>query len=203
MSTLSSLKLGLVAGALASSALVGCGGPEACDAGAVRFAVSSRAALEAGPTMMRIVNTTVLSTHVDLRQPLDVQRAGNRVEVKFAVRQREGATYRLDPASLAPTSITSFTFDQRATAQDSYYLRTDTARVSLDESREVVFVTDEQTGRVFARFDGSDFPISDPVMTVVGPPRAAAIDSRHALVAYFVVTQEGCALVASTLELAQ
>lgn len=203
MSTLSSLKLGLVAVALASSALVGCGGPEAHDPSTVGFAVSSGAALEASPAMARIVDTRVLTTRIDFRQPLDVQKAGNRVDVKFGVRQQEGATYRLDPASLATTSTTSFTFDKRVSANESYYLRTDSAYIALDSARSIAFATDEHSGRVMARVDGAEFPISASDMVVMGPPRATAIDEHHVLVAYFATTQSGCALVASTIEVAQ
>jgi hypothetical protein len=203
MSTLSSIKLCLVTVSLASSAIVGCGGPEAREASAVRFAMGSRAAFERTAVRARVVATDVVSERVDLRQPLLVREAGKRVEITFGLRQREGATHRIDPASLATTAVTTFTFDEMPHRNNAYYLRTDSANVTLDAGRSIAFSTDMNEGRVHANIDGSEVVISEPGVIVMGPPRAAAVDKSHVVVAYYATTYGGCALIASMVEVTE
>ncbi len=202
MSTLASLKLGLVAVALAASALAGCGGPEARDAASVRFAVSSETAIAATGSV-RVLNTHVLSKHVDFRQPLDVKKAGKDVEVSFGVRQREGATYRLEKDLMQTKSITPFTFEKRLGGDASYYLGGDTAQIALEDGRAMQVFTDARSGRVVAQIDGAEMPISPDAAIAIGPPRAVAVDAQHVVVAYFATTELGCALVVSNVEVAQ
>lgn len=203
MSTLASHALRLAAVVVASSAVVGCAGAGGRDPSAVRFAMTAATAADGYEATPHVVASRVLSTRVDLRQPLVVEKVGDRVDVRFGTHEVEGASHRLDPRSLATTSEASFAMAHPKTGRDAYYLRESPSVVSFDAARTAVFMTDEKDGRAYAYVDGNAFPISEPAHVVIGEPRAVRVDDGLVVAAWFAIDHDGCKLVVSTVALAK
>src|SRR5262245_10132667 len=84
--------------AVGTALTVGCS--HATESASVGFALPSTTAALVGAKPLETRAVRVLATRVDLRQPVFVMRAGEAIEVTYAVRQRDGVTVRLDARTL-------------------------------------------------------------------------------------------------------
>jgi hypothetical protein len=190
-------KAALVSGAMFFA--VGCS--HATESASVGFALPSTTAAIAGARPIEVRNVRVLTTRLDLRQPVFVQRGEHGIDVTYAVRQRDGVTMHLDARTLRSIEEPSAYLYPRCSARDaSAHLARDVARVAMEGGEEVVVFTSEEHNRAFARAgEGPTFPVSPEGMHIVGPARASA--SGRDIVAVFVAaTEDGFALVATSIE---
>ena len=181
---------------------VGCSHVESASIGvALPSATASAAAPGAKPIEVR--TTRVLATGIDLRQPVFVQRVGDAIEVTYAMRQRDGVTLRLHPRTLQEIDEKSAYVYPRCSARDvSKHLKRDVAKLSLDTGDEVTVFTSEEVNRGFARVgDGAAVPVSPGGLAIVGPARANT-NGKDVVTVFVAATQDGFALVATSLEIA-
>lgn len=172
----------------------------ATESASVGFALpSTTAAAVVKPVEVRA--TRVLATRIDLRQPIFVQRAGNAIEVTYAVRQRDGLTLRLDARTLRTLDEPEPYVYPRCSARDvSAHLGRDVARVPMEGGEDVFVFTSDEHNRAFARVgDGVALPVSPEGMHIVGPARANT-NGRDVVAVFIAANDDGFALVATALD---
>lgn len=159
-----------------------------------------------GPTM-RVGEAHVITSKVNLQEPIMVGIDGSDVTVTVAVRGHRGWTFALDPQALAAHSITPFDYEDHPRRAQLGCLEQSPDRLQLRDGRTLDVWTDEATSRVVAQmFDaegaasGPEVSVSPPAAEVMGAPRAVTTDGRHVVVAYFATTDAGFDLVARSLE---
>ena len=123
----------------------------------------------------------------------------------FATHERDGTTIAMSPASLEEREVTPFVYAAHARRDTPPFLAANPSRVRLANGGSVSCRTDEASGRVFAQAFGADgtwvgspLAVSPEGMTVLGAPQLVAADG-HAVVAFFISTEDGFALVAASL----
>jgi hypothetical protein len=173
----------------------------ATESASVGFALPSTTAAIAGARPIEVKSVRVLATRVDLRQPIFVQRGERGIDVTYAVRQRDGVTMHLDARTLRSIEEPSAYLYPRCSARDvSAHLVRDVARVALEGGEEVVVFTSDEHSRAFARAgEGPAFVVSPEGMHIVGPARASA-SGRDVVAVFIAATEDGFALVATSLE---
>jgi hypothetical protein len=190
-------------------ALAGCAPPESWSGSTLHFAVStaSEGSTSSISPALRVGTVRVLSRHVNLQEPVLLGTDGGSVTVTFARRERDGATLALHPASLEERSVTAYAYAAHATRAAPPFLAAEPSRVRLASGGSVSCWTDEESGRVHAQafsadggWVGSPLAVSPEGMNVFGAPQLVATDSHHAVVVFFVSTEDGFELVAASLE---
>jgi hypothetical protein len=168
------------------------------EAASLHFAVS--------PPSANVTNVRVLSSRVNLQEPVSLSTEGDDVVVRFAIRGRAGASYRLDPETLDVRAAEQVTFPPHERPRTAPFLRADQSTVTLADRSSLAFVTDDASSRVLVQSyapDGSlrsESSVSPASMEVVGAPRAATADGRHVVVAFYTSTGVGFDLVAASVE---
>jgi hypothetical protein len=144
---------------------------------------------------------------VNLQEPIVLGAVDGSVTVTFAARQREGATFSLHPESLEERSAVAYVYPAHEKAATPPFLAPGRSRASLASGHVIACWTDDESGRVFAqafRADGAELgspmAVSPEGMHVFGPPHVVAGDGGHAVVAFFVCTEDGFEVVAESLE---
>jgi hypothetical protein len=168
------------------------------------FAITSSPS--AGPTM-RVHQTRILTSKVNLQEPVLLAAQGSDITVTAAMRGHRGWTFTMDPQVLAPTSVTPYDYEDHPQRPHPGCQEKDGTRLKLRDNRTVAFWTDESTNVVVAQiFDadgtayGPESTASGPTGDVVGAPRAVTSDGQHVVIAYFTATDTGFELVATSLE---
>jgi hypothetical protein len=167
----------------------------------VRFAIPAPAT---GPAV-RVGDALVLTTHVNLQEPISVAVAGGEVTVTAAARGHRGWTYALDPLTHAAPSLTPFDYADHPSSSHPGQ-RNDTDRVRLHDDRTLRVWTDAPAGRVVAQIFDPDGTAHGPEITVsgdadvLGVPHAITADGRHVVVTYVTSNEAGFSLVARALE---
>jgi hypothetical protein len=155
---------------------------------------------------MRVHHTRVLTSKVNLQEPLQLGVQGDDVTITVAMRGHRGWMFTLDHA-LAATSVAPYDYeDHPQRAHPGCQVR-DESRLKLADNRSVAFWTDESTSVVVAQIfeaDGTAYgpesTVSGPTADVMGAPRAITTDGRHVVIAYFATTGSGFDLLATSLE---
>ncbi|CAN5925667.1 hypothetical protein BH11MYX4_BH11MYX4_39650 [soil metagenome] len=207
----SGIGIALIVGALAAS------GPGCAPTGATRPipawqmttsgeigpAISSPAD---GPTM-RVGEARVLTSKVNLQEPIMVGVEGSDVTITVAAQGHRGWTFALDPEALAAHAVTPYDYEDHPRRPQLGCLVQDPDRLKLRDGRTLGVWTDEATSRVVAQiFDaeglasGPEVTVSRPAADVIGAPRAVTSDGRHVVIAYFATADAGFDLVARSLE---
>ena len=155
----------------------------------------------------RVGAVRVLSRRVNLREPLRVDVEGADVTVAFGVGPRAGVTMALDPRSLAPHHVAPYDHPSRAARAEPPYMPLVPVRVGLEGGGSVACWNDGEASRLMVQvYDesgasrGEPMAVSVPGLDVFGAPRAATVDGRHVVVAFFASDAEGFSLVATTME---
>jgi hypothetical protein len=145
----------------------------------------------------------VLTSKVNLREPIRVGVEGGEATVTVAVRGRHGLTFALEPETLAARGVTPYDYEGQPGAGTQLE---DPRGVRLQDGRTLGCWTDDATRSVMARmFDrrgvasGPAIVVSGSDVGVMGAPRAVTADGRHVVVAYFATTETGFVLVARRL----
>ncbi len=174
----------------------------------IRFAVSTTSADAAISPTVRVGEVRVLSRHVNLQEPVVMGVAGNDVTVTFALRQREGATFTMDPESLERKAVTPYAYPvhaKRATPPFAPGEQPDAAR--LESGGSLSCWTNEASRRVMVQaFDakggwrGAPVAVSPEEMDVFGAPHIATAEGHRFVVTFVVSDEERFQLVATSIE---
>ncbi len=167
----------------------------------IRFAIPSPAT---GPAV-RVGEAVVLTSHVNLQEPIAVATAGPDVSVTAAGRGHHGWTYTLDPVALATRSLTAFEYADHACGAHPGQ-RQDAERIRLHDDRTLGVRIDAPSSRVIAQIFDVDGAAHGPEVTVsgdadaIGLPHAASADGRHVVITYVTSNEAGFSLVARAVE---
>lgn len=169
--------------------------------GELGFAISNGA--QAGA---RVGEPRVVSSKVNMREPLVLTGLEGEVTMTFGVHGRRGVTLTLAPDSYQARLITPFVYGESATGKPPLHGLAEVTRVALRHGTFACW-TEDGTHRALARISGTDgsqvgpeLVISGPALDVVGPPQAATADGEHVLVAFFAATDGPFQLVATWLD---
>lgn len=171
----------------------------------IGFAISSPAisAPVDGPAV-RVGGARVLTSKVNLQEPIRVGVEGSDVTVTAAVRGHRGWTFALDPQVLSARSVAPYDYEAHPERGHLGCLAQDPNRVKLRDNRTLGVWSDDATSRVVAQIFEADGTAAGPEVTVssdvMGAPRAVSSDGHHVVVAYFAATETGFDLVARSLE---
>lgn len=189
--------------------LAGCAAGKSLPGSTLHFAVStaSERTTNSSSPALRVAVVRVLSRRVNLQEPLLLGTSGGSVTVTFARRERDGATLAMSPESLEERDVTPYAYASHAKGATPPFLAADPPRVRLANGGSVSCWTAEESGRVLAQafsadgtWIGSPLAVSPEAMNVFGAPRLVAAGDHHAVVAFFVSTEDGFELVAASLE---
>jgi hypothetical protein len=190
------IRIGIVVFAAALTSCAPAGAPSR----ELRFAIASPSAAP----VMGVGEARVLTSRVNLREPIRMGAESGEVTVTVAVRGRRGLTFALEPETLAARGVTPYDYE----GHEGSGLQLESAsRVKLHDGRTLGCWTDDATRRVMARvFDGSGVASGPAIIVsgsdagVMGAPQAATVDGHHVVVAYFTTTETGFALVATPMK---
>lgn len=161
-------------------------------------------------TPIRVLRRRVLQPAVNMMEPLVMEVAGDEVSITFATGKQDGVTLAVDPATLAARTTDAVAYPERPKDEPPPYLATESAHVPLVGGGWVTVWTDVQASRVYAqRFDGDGRSLGAIVLVshadadVLGPARAATVDGRRVVVAFFATQKSGYELVAAALDAAE
>lgn len=160
-------------------------------------------------TPIRVLRRRVLQPAVNMMEPLLMEVAGDEVSITFATGKQDGVTLAVDPATLAARTTDAVAYPERPKDEPPPYLATESAHVPLVGGGWVTVWTDAAASRVYAqRFDADGRTLGGMVLVshedadVLGPARAATVDGRCVVVAFFATHQSGYELVAAALDAA-
>jgi hypothetical protein len=138
---------------------------------------------------LRIGGSTLIDARLSPLVPVDVKSDGVAINVRFGERGRTQAAASLDP--LTGRVLSRATGGRSEPAQNAEW---GTTRVTLEGGRSIVCWTEQSADggrRAMARLWaadghplGSPVAISSPEADVLGTPRAASVDGRHAVVTF-------------------
>lgn len=168
---------------------------------AIGFAITPQAAAVAAPQAVQVGEAHVLSSRLNLREPISLGIRGADATITFAVHGQSGTTLVLDPAALSTRGTAPFVYATKGSTEPRPLAKT---TVSLRDHRTLTCWTDEATSHVMAQVRGADGTAMGPEMLIspleiMGSPQAVTTDGVHVVVAFVAVTPEGFDLVASPL----
>ena len=145
-----------------------------------------------------------------MMEPLVMEIAGDEVSITFATGKQDGVTLAVEPATLASRTTDAVAYPERPKDEPPPYLATESAHVPLLDGGWVTVWTDVQASRVYAqRFNSDERALGGMVLishedaNMLGPARAATVDDRHVVVAFFATHQSGYELVVAALDAAE
>ena len=193
--------------AAALIALSACSPSASSDGASVKFAMSTTTADAAIVATVRVRDVRVLSTHVNLQQPIVMGSDGDEVTITFAHRQRDGETLTMRPGSLEARMAVPYSYVARAPSSAAPAVGASPSKVVLGDGSSLSCWTDTASGRVLVQafapsgaWRGSPVAISPESMAPFGDPQITTADGRHVVVAFFASDEERFQLVAASLE---
>ncbi len=193
--------------AAAVVALSGCSPAASSDGASIRFAMSTTEADAAIIPTVRVREVRVLSTRVNLQQPILMGSDGDEVTITFAHRQREGEKLTVQPASLEARAAVPYAYSAKPAASAARVDAASPTKVMLEDGSSLSCWTDAASSRVLVQafapsgaWRGSPVAVSPDGMLAFGEPHITTPDGRHVVVAFFASNEERFQLVAASLE---